>query len=226
MPWFSKEQKGGGVGVANPLPLLFLSLANQLAQLNQVCMLCRITNGVNKWLVFFLPPLVVGWAYVLGYRIHAVHSVGVYYPRRDWITSNLTFKGNVILSLSWGTAAASWIDLRSREDPWCHSFLLMLKEKASSSCSSPLHAVMESCKLRIRRSIFVSSVGYEWQRLGQEKLKPFVIFSKPNDFSAHRSALEKLAEKKSYYSYQWLKKCMSLFLSIVRLYKKRGLLKP
>ena len=72
----------------------------------------------------------------------------------------------------------------------------MLKEKASSSSSSPLRAVMESCKLRIRRSIFVSSVGYEWQRLGQEKLKPFVIFSKPNDFSAHRSALEKLAEKK------------------------------
>ena len=48
VPWFSKEQKGGGVGVANPLPSSLLSLANQLAQLNQVCMLCRITNGVNK----------------------------------------------------------------------------------------------------------------------------------------------------------------------------------
>ena len=55
LPWFWKEQKGGGVGVANPLPSSLLSLANQLAQLNQVCMLCRITNGVNKWLVFSLP---------------------------------------------------------------------------------------------------------------------------------------------------------------------------
>ena len=52
-------------GCKSPSSPLFLSLANQLAQLNQVCMLCRITNGVNKWLVFFLPPLVVGWAYSL-----------------------------------------------------------------------------------------------------------------------------------------------------------------
>ena len=119
LPWFWKEQKGGGVGVANPLPSSLLSLANQLAQLNQVCMLCRITNGVNKWLVFSLPsssPHLL-WRTVR----YILHACSICNSTRDWITSNLTFKGNERLILS-SAAVASWIDLRSREkDPWCHS---------------------------------------------------------------------------------------------------------